>query len=241
MRKIRIDIITPITGRTEEELKKRREFFDSLAAESTEVFVCSIRKGPRAIESSYDAIQAAPYIIEEVEKAAQAGSNAIIVHCFGDPGVIAARELVDIPIIGPGETSLHLACMFSNKFSIISSLESRLSSIGESVKNSKIDLNCLASVRSVRIPVLDISRNPTATIEETIKVGNKCIREDRAELIVLGCLGFAGLARPIEERLGIPVIDPAVLSLKMAELSASIPLSHSKIAFPIPSCKKAQI
>jgi len=237
MKKIKIDVIIPNSGKTKEMLKERKELLDSFAGENTEVIVECIKKGPLSLESSYDDVQANPYILEKVEKAVKIGSSAIIIYCFGDPGLIAARELVEIPIIGPGETSLHMACILGNRFSIISSLRGEVSRVREIVKRAKIDFNCLASVRGLGISVLKLRDNPQFTIEETVKIGNKCIKEDKAEVLVLGCLGFAGFGKQVQEKLGIPVVDPAAVSLKMAELSAMLHLSHSKIAFPLPTSK----
>jgi len=232
MEKVKVKVIIPNAGKTESELEERKKILESFAGVDTDVDVECIEEGPLSLESSRDDVEAAPHILKKVETAARTGSSAIIIYCFGDPGLEAARELVDIPVVGPGETSLHVACMLGNRFSIISALETSSSRVRERVKRAKIDLNCFCSVRGVDIPVLKLRANPEFTIEKATRVANKCIQEDKAEVIVLGCLGFAGFGQEIQKRLEIPVIDPAAVSLKMAELLAASNLSHSKFAFP---------
>jgi Asp/Glu/hydantoin racemase len=59
--------------------------------------------GPRAIRSRADLVEAAPHVVRTVVAAAGEGFDAVIVDCTDDPGVVAARALVTIPVIGAGE------------------------------------------------------------------------------------------------------------------------------------------
>jgi Asp/Glu/hydantoin racemase len=59
--------------------------------------------GPMEIRTAHDARAAAPFVIKTVKAAAAEGFDAVIVDCTADPGVIEARESVDIPVVGAGE------------------------------------------------------------------------------------------------------------------------------------------
>lgn len=59
--------------------------------------------GPVAIHSDEDAESAAPFVVQAIVAAAAEGFDAVIVDCTADPGVVAARELVRIPVVGAGE------------------------------------------------------------------------------------------------------------------------------------------
>jgi Asp/Glu/hydantoin racemase len=59
--------------------------------------------GPHAILSSADAVAAAPHVVHVVVVAAADGFDAVIVDCTDDPGVEAARAMVEIPVVGAGE------------------------------------------------------------------------------------------------------------------------------------------
>ncbi|MEE8569675.1 MAG: hypothetical protein V3S97_01595 [Candidatus Bathyarchaeia archaeon] len=60
--------------------------------------------------------------------------------------------------------------------------------------------------------------------------------EDGAEAVIPGnmSLSFLQAHAEFEKRLGIPVLDPASLAVKMAEVMVSLGLSHSKVAYPKP-------
>jgi Asp/Glu/hydantoin racemase len=47
-------------------------------------------------------------------------------------------------------------------------------------------------------------------------VGRRLIEQDGAEAVVMGCAGMARHRRPLEEELGIPVIDPTQAAVTMA-------------------------
>ena len=49
--------------------------------------------------------------------------DAAIVAAFGDPGLGAARELFDIPVVGLAEAGMLTACMLGGKFSIVTFAE----------------------------------------------------------------------------------------------------------------------
>ena len=58
--------------------------------------------------------------------------------------------------------------------------------------------------------------------------------EQGAEVIVLGCTGMTGFAVELQKRLGVPVVDPSVCTLKFAELLVTMNLSHSSLTIPSP-------
>jgi Asp/Glu/hydantoin racemase len=59
--------------------------------------------GPSEIRSAHDVRTAAPFVVQTIVDAAREGYDAVIVDCSADPGVVEARELVGIPVVGAGE------------------------------------------------------------------------------------------------------------------------------------------
>ena len=87
----------------------------------------------------------------------------------------------------------------------------------------------LASVRSLDLSVAETDADPNKTKKRVLEVAESAVREDGAEVIILGCAGMAGYAREIEDALSVKVIDPTAVALKMAEAMADLGLRHSKI------------
>ena len=105
----------PITGLTKEAIEERLEFLRKIADPETEVDAVQIKVGPPAIESEVDAVQAGPDILRLVEEAEEERCDAVIIWCGGDPALEAARELVDIPVIGPGESMRTIASILGKR------------------------------------------------------------------------------------------------------------------------------
>jgi allantoin racemase len=212
------------------------------ARSDTELSVALLDKGPASIESRYDEGVAVPGVVRRVVEAEKDGVDAVIIDCMADPGLEAAREMVSIPVIGPGETAMHVAAMLAHRFSVITVLDSaapmfeaRAAQLGVAER--------LASARAVNIPVLelgDTERVVRALTEESVLA----VRADGAHLIVFGCTGMIGLADDVKKGLenqgiaDVPVIDPPMLAVKVAEAFADMGLSHSKRTYPAPPKKE---
>jgi allantoin racemase len=217
------------------EVKRRREFLRARAAAGTEVEVWSLEDGPPSIESSYEAALVVPELTRAVVRAEGEGFDAVIVGCFSDPGLDALRELVAIPVVGPGASAVHLAAQLGTRFSIISPLgggdgrvAARLRALGVAEK--------FASVRGIGLSVLDLARDREAVLERVTEVARTAAREDGADTFVLGCMsmGFVGVTDDVQQRLGLPVVNPVVAALKTAEALVAMGLTHSKAAYPVP-------
>lgn len=131
------------------------EEFEKVARPDTEISNVFVRSGPASVESAYDEALAAPDVIARVREAEEEGMDAVIVNCFGDPGLDAAREVVSIPVLGPCEASMHVAAMLGHKFSVITVLERLIPELELHAQKYGVGWK-LASARSVDLPVLDL-------------------------------------------------------------------------------------
>lgn len=218
-----IKVIIPVT--TTLWNKPVKELYERIRDKNTVISIINLEKGPESIESYYDEAFAAPYVALEAEKAEREGYDAVIVYCFGNPGVNAARAAVRIPVFGIGEVSLMVASLIGNKFSIISTLEIAVPRCLRTVKLLGIE-DKLASIRTVDIPVLSFT-DKSKLFEAALEAGKLALK-DGADVIVLGCGSMLGIKESLEKQLGIPVIDPGSVTLKIVEAIIYLGLSHSK-------------
>jgi len=165
----------------------------------------------------------------------QEGWDALILGCYGDPGLDALRELVSIPIIGPGEATALMAASLGHRFSIITITDSVIAATERQIRNVGVSEK-LASVRAVGIPVLELHRDRERSLEATIEQGRKAIEQDRADALIVGCMtmGFLEIAEAAGAELGVPFLNPARVSLKFAEATVGAGLTHSRRAYMIP-------
>ena len=217
------------------ELERRKKILQSHAQKETIVDVTDIDSGPSSIESAYEEYLSVPGTVEKAIQAEKDGFDGMILGCFGDPGLEALREMLNIPVVGPGEMALHIAAMLGNKFSIVTVLDSVVPSLERLARIVGLDKR-LASVRAVNIPVLELSQNIESTTSRMMEESRKAIQEDSADVIVLGCMSmaFMGVSDRMQESLGVPVVNPALTSLTVLEGLVQAGLSQSKKAYPYP-------
>lgn len=234
---MKLKVIIPNSGMQQETLKEREVMLKKFAIGDTEISVDCIDGGPESIESDYDEVLAGKYVIDKSLAAEKDGFDAIIIYCGSDPAVDAVRELVNIPVIGPGKISMLIANDLAFKYSILTVLKITIPRDEEHVGRIGLDKRHLASVRSIDIPVSNVRDNMDETLDALTKAGEKAVEIDGAHALVLSCLGMAGLGEKLQERLKVPVIDPAVVAVKYAELLVSSKLKYSRKSYPTPPDK----
>jgi allantoin racemase len=218
------------------------EEFRQVARPDTEISNVFLKSGPASVESAYDESMAIPDVIDRVREAEAEGMDAVIINCFGDPGLDAAREVVSIPVVGPCEASMHLAAMLGHRFSVITVLERLIPELELHAQRYGLG-GKLASARSVDLPVLDLEKGREQFVGRMVERAVAAVAEDGAHVIVLGCTGLAGLAEQVKAGLSragyeVPVLDPAATALKVAEALVDSGLAHSKLTYPHPPEKE---
>jgi len=193
----------------------------------TELTVICPEHGPVSIESSYDEMLAAPHVIELVKWANREKYDAVILACFSDPGLDAAKEVSDILVVGIEEASLHIAAMLGHRFSIMTGMRRRIPTREWHVRLRGVE-QFYASSPALEMSVLEMDSNPVKAKARILELARKCVQEDRAEVIVLGCAGLTGYAEDIERELGTIAIDPTSVAFKVAEALVDLKLHHSK-------------
>ena len=198
-----------------------------IKGENTELTVTCPPNGPLAIESSYDEAMCAPGVLELVKKANEEKYDAVILACFSDPALEQAREISDILVTGIEEISLHVAAMLGAKFTVLTMTDKRVPSKVAHVRRFKLE-GSLASVRPLGMSVAEIETDEKRACAQILKVAKEAAEQDGAEVIVLGCAGMAGYADIVRSDLGMEVIDPSSLALKVTEALVSAGLKQSK-------------
>lgn len=191
----------------------------------TKLTVVCLDRGPETIESAYEEALAVPPTLELVGRANAEAYDAIIIACFSDPGLDAAREISKIPVIGIEEASLHMAAMLGARFTILTTKKERIPSKKKDVYRIGLEY-FLASVRGLGLSVAETDADPERTKRLVFEVARRALEEDGAEVIILGCAGMAGYAPELESKLKVTVLDPTAVALKVAEAMVDLGLSH---------------
>ncbi|HYB76467.1 MAG TPA: aspartate/glutamate racemase family protein, partial [Nitrososphaerales archaeon] len=94
-----------------------------------------------------------------------------------------------------------------------------------------------AGIRSIEIPVLDLESRKEEVAEALASESQKLVDDYNADSIILGCTGLVGMAREVQRRVGVPVLDPTPIAVKYADLLVTTGTTHSPRAFPKPPTK----
>lgn len=207
-----------------------------IAAPGTHISATQPDDGPVSIESHFDEAVSAVGVLEEILAGEEEDVDAYVIACFGDPGLMAARELTRAPVIGIAEAAFHMASLISTRFSIVTTL-GRTGIIAEHLLEQYGFRHHCRRVRAAEIPVLDLEKDGDAALNRLIDECRRARDEDDIGAIVLGCGGMADLTNEIAREVGLPVIEGVTAAIKLTEALVGLGLGTSKhgdLDFPRP-------
>ena len=194
----------------------------------TEITAVSPLTGPDSIECYVDEYLAVPGVIQEVIKGdKEENADAFIIACFGDPGLAAAREVTEKPVLGICESAITTAKFIAPYFSVVSVLDRSRKVTEDVVKAYGAESFC-RSIRTTGLSVLEFGKNPEKGLKALAEQGRRAVEEDGAECILLGCAGFVDFVDRLREELGVPVLDGVMPAVKLAEALVKMNVKTSK-------------
>jgi allantoin racemase len=193
----------------------------------------AVHNSCRLVDSHYkDAILEA-HVIEAGLLAAEAGYDGVVMNSVADPGLDVLRSRLTIPVIGPGQVALHIACVPGQRFSIVTMWKEWNFNYAEALRGSGLG-DVLASSRSAAIHP-DIGRLLGDQHDEVVaRLTQKAIsavEDDHAEVIVLGSPTMHQAAGYMSERPRRAVINPGPAAVAIATV-VNLGLRHSKMTRP---------
>jgi allantoin racemase len=161
--------------------------------------------GPVSIESHYDEAMAVPGVLAEIAAGELAGYDGHVIACFGDPGLLASRELASAPVVGIAEAAMRTAAYLGRTFSVVTTLSRTIGHTWELARQYGVAEVC-AGVHACEIPVVELETDPEA-YAVTLAACRSALDRDGSDAIVLGCAGMADLCQRLSDELGVPVVD----------------------------------
>jgi allantoin racemase len=210
---MRILMINPNT--TEAVTQRMLAAAKSAAAPTTELVALTAARGVPYIATRAEA-QIGGAIVLEMLAENHIGSDAAIIAAFGDPGLMGARELFDLPVVGAAEAAMLTACMLGRTFSIVTF--SRV--LGPWYRDCA-EIHGLTS-RLASIRMIDRTFHSIADVQEEqeellVSAANSAVSEDDADVVIFGGGPLAGLADRVKDRIDVPIVDPMAAAVKQAE------------------------
>ena len=192
------------------------------AASGTELVPCTASRGVPYISTRTEAQIGGAIALEML--AEQHGKvDAAIIAAFGDPGLFAARETFDIPMVGMAEAAMLTACMAGRRFAIVTFAQALGPWYEECVRDHGLRERC-AGIRMLDTPFKAISDVGTEKEDLLVELAQRAVIEDGADVLIFAGAPLSGLAERVADRIPVPVVDQVVAAVKQAEALVALRL-----------------
>jgi allantoin racemase len=238
MRKIAFLMEGASTGRLSGELARREGLLREIASPGTEIDIFGLETDPEkshlgTVQSAYDATLSTIGDLKCAMAAEEAGYQAVIIPCGGDPGIAPLREVLTIPVVPPGSAAKHLCSLLGPRFSVITTGKGP---VKRTEVHERDGLMKLVSIHPVGLTVPEVRVKPREAYEAMVREGRRAVEEYGAASVTFGCMsmGFLMVDEKLTEDIGVPAVNPVKVAVKTAETLIDLGLAHSKNAYPVP-------
>jgi allantoin racemase len=179
------------------------------------------------VQASYLEMLNNVWVIDGIIEGEKQGYDAAIIGCGNDPGLQQARQAVDIPVVGPTEAAMLLACTLGFKFGVVTVMDDLVPICERNIRNYGLEWRAASPVRVYQLgedPFKSLGEmifNPAAINPQFDELCRACIA-DGAEVIIPACAALSPATSLLGYRevpgTGVPVIDVTQAAVKMAEV-----------------------
>ncbi len=207
-----------ITGRLQRHARR-------VASPSTTILATTAPFGAAYIHSRAEAAVAAHAILVGIAQVAHAEPrqiDAVVIGCFGEPGLLAARELFSFPVVGLAEASMVAACQLGRRYAILTGGTRWPDMLQELAMTLGLHTRC-AGIVALPQSGLELARKPARTVRQALVArARDALRATLADVLILGGAGLTGFAGPLQAHLGVPVVEPLTAAIGQAEYLARL-------------------
>ena len=173
----------------------------------------TLKEGPPGIETQQHVDGVVAPMLKLIREN-ESRYSAFVIACYSDPGLHSAREATRKPVLGISECGILTALTLGQKFGVIAILRQSIARHLRYVGALGVSER-LAAELPVDIPVVELS-NQEKTFRRMVEVGKALRRDYGADVVVMGCAGMARYRKPLQDEIGIPVVEPTQAAVAMA-------------------------
>jgi Asp/Glu/hydantoin racemase len=172
----------------------------------------TLKEGPPGIETQQHVDGLIPPLTAFVRKN-ESKYAAFVIACYSDPGLFSVREVTKKPVLGIAECGILTAMTLGSKFGVIAILQKSIPRHLRYMGAMGVMDRCAGEL-PVDLPVLELA-DEKKTFGRMVTVGKK-LREQGADVIVMGCAGMARYRNGLQQEVGVPVVEPTQAAVSMA-------------------------
>ena len=173
----------------------------------------TLKEGPPGIETQQhvDGV-VAPMLRLVREKETEYA--AFVIACYSDPGLHSVREATRKPVLGISECGILTALTLGQRFGVIAILQQSIPRHLRYVAGLGVTER-LAAELPVGLKVVELS-DEEKTFGRMVAVGKTLREQHGADVVIMGCAGMARYRKPLQDEIGIPVVEPTQAAVTMA-------------------------
>ena len=171
----------------------------------------TLKEGPPGIETQQHVDGVVPHLLSCIAKNEAA---AYVIACYSDPGLHSLREATKKPVLGISECGILTALTLGQKFGVIAILQKSIPRHLRYMGALGV-MDRLAAELAVGLPVVELS-DEKKTFGRMVDVGKRLREEHGADVVVMGCAGMARYRAPLQQAIGVPVVEPTQAAVVMA-------------------------
>jgi Asp/Glu/hydantoin racemase len=173
----------------------------------------TLAEGPPGIETQQHVDSVVPLLVRMVSER-ERDYGAFVIGCFSDPGIHSIRELTAKPVLGICECAVLSALTLGQKFGVIAILRTSIARHLRYIAAMGVSDRLAAEV-PVGLGVTELA-DPEKTFGRMVEAGTKLRDDHGADVVVMGCAGMARYRKPLQEAIGLPVVEPTQAATAMA-------------------------
>lgn len=218
-----------------EEAERRRQAVLKCASPGTEIGFSVVKATFfRRSNSEANALTTGPLVAEAAQKAEAQGYDAVVPFGTLDVGVELSRNLVHIPVVGAGQSVLHLGAQLSDRLGVISYEEKSIPYMRKHMRVWGV-YDRVVAIRAINVPLAESTKQRAAIRERFVSVGRDLIERAGAEVIVAMGVTMVPVhysAAEMAAEIGVPVLDALAASIQTAEMMVRMGVTHSPKSYP---------
>ncbi|TAK82544.1 MAG: Asp/Glu racemase [Betaproteobacteria bacterium] len=173
----------------------------------------TLKEGPPGIETQQHVDSVVQPLLKKI-KEVEGEYSAFVIACYSDPGLHSIREATRKPVLGISECGILTALTLGQRFGVIAILQQSIARHLRYIGALGV-AERLAAELPVGLPVVELS-DASKTFGRMVEVGRRLRAEHGADVIVMGCAGMARYRKPLQDEVGIPVVEPTQAAVAMA-------------------------
>ena len=231
-RKIRVAFV--VGEYPPDERKRREDAALAYASAEVEVGIVSVKATPYYVGNAPDLLGlAVPAFVDAYREAEKQGYDAVVPLGTLDLGVDAGRCVVDIPVVGPSESMLHIASMLGRRFGIVM-YDDVLLPLGYRMVDRFHMMDKVAGWRTCGFELPDILANRDAVVATFVEKAREFVKIGAAVILPMGITQCPVHIKPdwLMQELGVPVVEGIGAPIRLAAMLVSLKLNYSRVYWP---------